>query len=135
MKTNRHHNVPLSLGGNDVKENIITIGEDDHKLLHETLDIPYPTVRRYRAVMNNMPFLWCEGKAKAQTRIEQMFFSRLAFLPTYLQIKIYESLILDTARLYEVCNVEFVHNKIKIPTEGVRHLLIQREMLYHSKIR
>jgi hypothetical protein len=41
MGVEKHHVIPLSIGGMDIPENILKISTENHKKIHQTLNIPY----------------------------------------------------------------------------------------------
>ena len=92
---------PLSIGGRDKKSNIVSIPVEDHKLIHNTLDVPYNTVRRYRGVMNENAFNPGERQARSQKRIESLFFSRAKFLTPRLGKVVLDKLREDTRDMYK----------------------------------
>lgn len=110
MKTNRHHNIPISICGRDVSSNIIVVTCEDHKLIHETLDLPYRKIRAYRKVMNES-FIPGARQVKAQEKIELMFFSRAKFLPPRLQKKILDKLREEARSLYKKYNMPYPKHK------------------------
>lgn len=126
----RHHTIPLSLGGCDVIENILSLKHKDHRLIHDTLDIPYNTVRKYRTVMNQDMFSPTVKMAKAQARIESLFFARFEFLPERLQKCIYETVFDDTERMYIKYNVKMKNVADGSYNEQMQQILLLRKNLY-----
>lgn len=131
-KKQRHHNVPLSIGGRDKDCNKFDVDKDDHKLIHDTLDVPYNTVRKYRAVMNEGVFNPGEKQALAQSKIEKMFFSRVKFIPkNNLQKSILDKLREDTRDLYKTFNQPYPQHKATGSLqEEVEAELEKRKQLY-----
>ena len=130
MRTNRHHVLALSLGGRDKPCNILVLSVEDHRLVHDTLDIPYNTVRKYRAVLNQDMFRPTERMAKAQARIESLFFARLKFLPNRLQKKIKDKVEEDTRDLYRTYQLPFGNTPSGTLLEIFDTLLQKRKQLY-----
>lgn len=50
----RHHNIPISMGGPDIPENIFWISRGDHEQLHANQKVPYSKIRRYREKTNHI---------------------------------------------------------------------------------
>lgn len=132
MKQQKHHVVPLSIGGRDYKSNWLYVSCADHKLIHSTLDIPYSTVRKYRACMNNQMFTPTEKQANAQSKIERMFFSRVEFIPkNILQKQILDKLREDTRAIYKESNFAYPTHKPASTLQGeVNAELKKRKRLY-----
>jgi hypothetical protein len=54
MQNIRHHYFPLSISGIDHWTNIIFCTEEEHKLIHKTLNIPYDRIRSFRKATNGI---------------------------------------------------------------------------------
>ena len=106
-----HHNVPLSIGGRDVRANKVSLKTEDHKHIHNTLDVPYNTVRRYRGVMNENMFTPTKKQARAQKRIESLFFARAKFLTPRLGKIVLDKLREDTRDMYKQHEQEYPTHK------------------------
>lgn len=129
-KTNRHHVTPLSAGGRDKSCNILVLSVEDHRLVHDTLDVPYNTIRKYRKVMNESMFTPTERMALAQAKIESMFYARLKFLPNRLQKKIKDKVDEDTRDLYRTYQLPFGDAPSGTLLEIFEKLLQKRKALY-----
>ena len=131
-KKQRHHVTPLSIGGSDHQSNITLVEKDDHKLIHDTLDVPYNTVRKYRGVMNERMFKPGKRQARAQARIEQLFFTRVKFIPkNQLQKAILDKLRENTRYLFEMYEQPYPNHKPVNTLQGeVEAELRKREWLY-----
>jgi len=57
MKQEKHHSIPLAIWGTTIPDNIILLDSWTHKLVHQTLNIPYKTIRQYREMINNVVLL------------------------------------------------------------------------------
>lgn len=134
MGKQKHHVTPLSLGGRDVKQNWLYLEKDDHRLVHDTLDIPYNTVRKYRAVMNQNLFNPTEKMARAQARIESLFFSRLSYLPNRLQKAIKDKVEEDSRDMYKEHGLNFPEVKGNLIT-AFKQILNARKELYLSVLK
>lgn len=121
---------PLSLGGRDKQCNILSMPVEDHRLVHDTLDIPYNTVRKYRSVLNEHMFQPTERMANAQARIESLFFARLKFLPNRLQKLIKDKVDEDTRDLYRTYQLPFGDAPSGNLLEIFDQLLQKRKALY-----
>ena len=92
-KKERHHVIPLSLGGTDTPENIVLITQRDHKVYtHGILDIPSRTVRDYRAKCNQFMFVEPLKAFEETVKIQRIYFSRIDHIPKHLGLIHYESL-------------------------------------------
>jgi len=49
-----HHVIPISIGGWDVIENQFLVRIQDHKLIHNKLNIPYSSIRKFRQLTNHV---------------------------------------------------------------------------------
>jgi hypothetical protein len=49
-----HHCVPLNIGWNNKRENIIRIADNIHSDIHYTQDIPHEVIRVYRKKVNHI---------------------------------------------------------------------------------
>lgn len=60
----RHHTIPISMQWRDVEENIIAVPKEGHKLIHDTQNLPYQTLRKFRERTNGIlipnEFYWWE---------------------------------------------------------------------------
>jgi hypothetical protein len=54
MKFERHHIVPLSLFGEDKKENILCLKASDHQELHNNQNIDSSIIRTFRKRVNHI---------------------------------------------------------------------------------
>jgi len=50
----RHHVIPLSLFGEDRKENIIQLDREDHQVIHFTQNIDSNIIRTFRKKVNHI---------------------------------------------------------------------------------
>lgn len=51
-KSTKHHNIPLSIHGEHIPENIIKIIESKHNELHQILEVSYNSIRTMRKRLN-----------------------------------------------------------------------------------
>ena len=82
-KVNNHHVIPISTGGEDIKQNIVSVLDRDHKQIHDTLDIPVrfysEKVRRIKEKTNHHLIskpetvqLWWDLQKEYFSRIHQL---------------------------------------------------------------
>lgn len=50
----RHHNIPISMGGPDISENTFLINKRDHEELHSNQKVCYRKIRQYREKTNHI---------------------------------------------------------------------------------
>lgn len=134
MRQERHHNLPLSLGGRNVPSNTVMLPHDEHRLLHDTLDIPYNTVRKYRGVLNEDMFKPTMTTVNAQYRIEKLFFARYKFLPKNLQVIVYDKLLEETKSIYKKYDKEFTLPKDTGVKEDNLYALLHLRFLLHGAL-
>ena len=51
-KIEKHHTIPISMEGENIPQNIINLKSDIHKALHNTQNIDYKELRKYRNKIN-----------------------------------------------------------------------------------
>lgn len=130
MRMERHHVTPLSIGGRDKSCNILTLSKEDHRLVHDTLDMPYNKVRSYRKVINTQMFKPTVKMARAQARIEEIFYSRLRFLPNRLQKLIKDKVEEDTRDMYKLYSADFGTPLTGTLLDCFSQILDKRKALY-----
>ena len=83
MSKEGHHVIPISIGGFDWKENIIKLSREEHKLIHDTQNIPYTLVRKFRKQTNHMMHMNSKAYVKELRDIHLAYFEsrRLRTLP------------------------------------------------------
>lgn len=79
--------IPLSLGGTNHKENIIsvpgTISQSDHTLIHKILNINYDLIRSYRKRTNHLLYM-SYVEVTEQKRLHDHYFKNIHLLPAKL---------------------------------------------------
>ena len=87
-KLNNHHVIPISTGGENIKANIVSIIDRDHKQIHDTLDIPVrfysDKVRKIREKTNHH-LIWKPETVELWWDLQREYFSRIHQLPTWVQ--------------------------------------------------
>ena len=81
--TERHHVIPISLGGFDIQENIIHITIAEHKELHETLNLGYESIRMYRKRTNNIIFI-NEYSVRELMKVQELYFRNAHLMKRWL---------------------------------------------------
>lgn len=102
--TQKHHVIPVSLGGFDIHENIIHLTESEHKTVHETLNVEYRSIRLYRLRTNHIIFP-NEYVVREMMKVHGLYFRNAPILKRWLIKKHAESLEAQThylARHYQL---------------------------------
>lgn len=102
-----HHMIPLSCAGPNWKENCTVLTQHEHKLLHETLDIPYGLLRRFRKRVNHLIYMDTYYVEQLEL-LHKLYFARLPQLPEKIQRAHLECMIAVSKRAqrdYQVTNV------------------------------
>ena len=89
--TERHHVIPISIGGFDIQENIIHINIAEHKELHDTLNLGYESIRTYRRRTNNIIFI-NEYSVRELIKVQELYFRNAQHLKRWLIKRQAESL-------------------------------------------
>lgn len=87
-QTEFHHLEPVSLGGRDIKENILELDHDIHVMLHQILDLPsrlYINLTRQYRIASNHHIVQRPESIDRLADMQRIFFSNLHKLPTTLQ--------------------------------------------------
>lgn len=71
-----HHIIPISIQGPNWKENVITLSREDHKYLHDIMDIPYGWLRRFRKRTNHLVYMDAYYVSQV-VQIQKLYFARL----------------------------------------------------------
>lgn len=108
-RNTRHHYIPLSLGGVDHWCNIMFLSCDEHKKVHQTLNIPYDRIRAFRKATNGMLIV-------NQYYLQELMLLQLEYF------KNFENLTLDIQTLHclhieELCDHYSCEWNIKIAKE------------------
>lgn len=53
MVSEKHHVIPISIGGWDIGQNMIVVSKQEHADIHKTLNIPYQFIREFREKTNH----------------------------------------------------------------------------------
>ena len=80
-----HHCIPVSLLGYNWVENTFKVTKHEHKILHESLDIPYALVRRFRLRTNHLSVKPNQKYVDELRRLHLAYFARLDLLPLKLK--------------------------------------------------
>lgn len=87
-KLNEHHIIPISTGGENIKANIVSILDRDHKQIHDTLDIPIrfysEKVRKIREKTNHH-LIWKPETVELWWDLQREYFCRIHQLPYNIQ--------------------------------------------------
>lgn len=81
----KHHVIPLSLGGYDMAENLISVTEKNHKLIHSTLNVPYDWIRTFRKRTNHIIVNPDEKYVHELRKLHLEYFKNIGSLPQHLQ--------------------------------------------------
>jgi len=87
MRRESHHIEPVSLWGIDVKENILTLKQQQHRELHQTLDIDRKKFSQYarkKRIKYNHKLLVTPDEIEHDADIQRKFFANLSKLPSRL---------------------------------------------------
>lgn len=79
-----HHIIPISLEWEHSQKNKVPINKDEHKLIHNTLNIPYGIIRRYREKTN---WILIPNKYSLWEKLDlwNIYFSNISALPPSLR--------------------------------------------------
>ena len=124
----RHHTLPIVLSWENHPDNIFKIDEVEHKALHDSQDLPWKRVRKYRAKMNNILVpnqkfmdlksdMWCEFFDGA---IIQTWLQKSSLLK---QINRYKLMIWDTIPWSFWTFEEMVEQLIGVQRDYIARLL------------
>jgi len=89
--TQNHHVIPVSLGGFDIHENIIHLTENEHREVHNTLNVEYRSIRIYRLRTNHIIFP-NEYLVREMAKVHLLYFRNAPVLKRWLIKKHAESL-------------------------------------------
>lgn len=81
-----HHVIPLSCNGPNWKENCVVLTQNEHKQVHEVLDIPYGIIRRFRKRTNHLAYIDIYY-VQELIKLQELYFARMPHLSTVLQKK------------------------------------------------
>lgn len=127
--TQAHHVIPISLGGFDIHENIIHITESEHKELHDTLNLHYQSIRKYRMRTNSIIFI-NEYSVREMMKVQELYFKKSDLLKRWLIKKQAESLQAQTHFLVNQYQLkDFV---IRTSFENEIHFLRYMLNAYHT---
>lgn len=80
-KTEKHHVIPISLHGWDVRENIVVVTKEQHARIHRTLNVPYNYIREFKKKTNHKLFF--DKDYFTDLRILHLeYFKRIELLPS-----------------------------------------------------
>ena len=127
--TERHHVIPISLGGFDIPENIIHITPNEHKELHDTLNLHYNSIRTYRKRTNSIIFI-DEYSIREMMKVQELYFKNSENLKRWLNKRQAESLQAQTQ--YLVRQYQLKDFVIKQSFENELHFLRYMLNAYHT---
>lgn len=85
MRTEKHHVIPVSMDGHDKPENIVQLTREDHKLVHDTLNVPYGAIRKFRKATNHMRQRDAPEYVAPLRKLHMLYFGRFSLLPRRLK--------------------------------------------------
>jgi hypothetical protein len=86
MHREEHHVIPLSVSGPNWKENCVVLTNQEHKQVHEVLDIPYGIIRRFRKRTNHLAYIDIYY-VQELVKLQELYFARMPHMTTTLQKK------------------------------------------------
>ena len=92
IETNIHHVIPISINGEDKKENKIVIPKTVHDYLHLQQNIPYNIIRQYRERTNHI-LIPTPKSLDEKCKVWKAYFSWICRVPQWVADKQIESLI------------------------------------------
>ena len=101
-KTEKHHLIPVSYGGEDCKENIAEILSWDHRELHEVINDDakqYKQYRRKQSILENWHAIVPKKAIEHMSNAQRRLLERTEWLPMWLQ-EMYQ------AKTYEISTKE-----------------------------
>ncbi len=127
--TEAHHVIPISLSGFDIPENVIHITTNEHKELHNTLNLGYSSIRLYRKRTNSIIFI-NEYSVREMIKVQELYFKNTPNLKRWLIKKQAESLKAQAE--YLIRNYGLKNFELRDKFESELHF--QRYMLnaYHT---
>ena len=106
-----HHMIPLSLGGTNHRENIIsvpgTISKSEHALIHKILNINYDLIRSYRKRTNHLLYT-NYVEVTEQKKLHDHYFKNLHLLPAKL-IDVHASHMLKLVNRFQADHCVAMH--------------------------
>lgn len=128
-KTERHHVIPISLHGHDNQENVIFVTPEEHKIIHQTLNVHYNSIRLFRKRTNEILFI-NEYWVREMATLHMIYFRNAHNLSSYLKIEQAKSLLKQTEKLIKQYSIQDF--KIKDAFENDNHQLQYMVRAYHS---
>jgi len=131
----KHHCIPISTGGEDLKQNFARVIDRDHKQIHDTLDIPMrfysDKVRKIKEKTNHHIItkpetidLWWD--------LQKEYFSRIHQLPRHLQ-KIHMDSMLNMVQYWATQYMRMSNDNILWEREPKGNTLSYKFHESHSK--
>jgi len=101
-----HHVIFVAAEGYNWPENIIRVTVSDHKLIHQTLNIPYQKIRTFRMNTNHMVHKNSQEFIRELKKVHLAFFANLNKLPQRLQHQMRDSIRSQTLRIIREYKLE-----------------------------
>ena len=127
-KTERHHCLPLALGGTNERENIIVLKKTTHKLVHQVLNIPYKHIRSYRTKLN-WKVLLDEEVLEAERKMQLAYFENSEWLPQEEFKKHYINILLQAWRIPKEL-ITYSEGKKEIMSSIGEMIDVREEIIY-----
>lgn len=77
----KHHVVPVSIGGENFPENIVELERVDHEIIHAFLNVSHKSLRQFRLKTNHIAIKPNTYYVKELCSVQNLYFSKIVELP------------------------------------------------------